>query len=166
MFGTVRSPAEATLSPTGDNVALEERPTDLVPLSALTVEGFGWGGFVASPLDAIAALAAQLDGEVELDDLGRRCVTREVARRLFAERAAAEAKRQEMQERLDAEYLERAAANPVWPGIPADQIPDGVAPALAMLTAAKDAHPKRQSVLEHALQDRDGAIEYFPIEQP
>ena len=91
---------------------------------------------------------------------------REVARGLFAEREEQALRWREMQARLDAEAAEAAVRNPVWPGIPAGQIPDGVAPALAMLTAAKDAHPKRQSVLEHALQDRDGAIEYFPIEQP
>jgi hypothetical protein len=34
-----------------------------------------------------------------------------------------------------------------------------------MLTAAKAALPKRQSVLEHALQDRDGAIEFHPINE-
>jgi hypothetical protein len=35
-----------------------------------------------------------------------------------------------------------------------------------MMQADKDAQPRRQSVLEHALADRDGAIEYHPIEQP
>jgi hypothetical protein len=32
-----------------------------------------------------------------------------------------------------------------------------------MLQAAKDAQQRRQSVLEHALADRDGQIEYIPI---
>jgi hypothetical protein len=34
-----------------------------------------------------------------------------------------------------------------------------------MLQAAKDARPRRQSVLDHALADRDGQIEYIPIGQ-
>jgi hypothetical protein len=139
-------------------------PADLVPLGELAVEGFGWGGFVASPFDAIAVLAGQLGEEVVLDDLGRRCVSRQVARRLFTERAEAEAKRQEMQERIDAEYLERAAANPVWAGITADQVPAGVTAAEAMMMAGalEDAQPRRQSVLEHALAN-DGEIEFHPI---
>lgn len=122
------------------------------------------GDNARTPRDAIAALAAQLDGEVVLDDLGRRCVTREVARRLFSERAAAEVRLREARERLDAQFIEQAAANPVWAGIPAGTIPDGVSPAAAMLVAAKAAQPRRQSVLEHALAN-DGAIEYHPIEQ-
>jgi hypothetical protein len=111
-------------------------------------------------------LAARLGDRVTLDDLGRRVVPRQVARGLFAEREEQARRWRELQARLDVEAAEAAARNPVWGGIPAGQIPDGVAPALAMLTAAKDALAKRQSVLEHALQDRDGAIEYFPIEQP
>jgi hypothetical protein len=49
-------------------------------------------------------------------------------------------------------------------GIPADRIPDGVAPASLMLAAAKDARPRRQSVLDHALSN-EGVIEYHPVEQ-
>jgi hypothetical protein len=50
------------------------------------------------------SLAAQLGGEGVPDDLGRRCVSRETARRLFAERAALEARQREVQERCDAEF--------------------------------------------------------------
>jgi hypothetical protein len=111
-------------------------------------------------------LASQLDGEVVFDDLGRRWVTRGTARRLFVERAELEARQREAQERQDAAFVEKAATNPVWTGIPASLVPDGVLPVSAILQAAKDAGPRRRSVLEHALADRDGAIEFFPIEQP
>jgi hypothetical protein len=43
-----------------------------------------------------------------------------------------------------------------------------VSPASAILQAAADARPRRRSVLEHALSDRDGMIEFHslePIEQ-
>ena len=150
---------------------VEDAPVEvaeLVSLAELCGEGFGYDGgpYVRTPRDAVDALAARLNGEVMLDDIGRRCVSRKVARRLFADRAAAEVRWREAQERQDAGYAAREAANPVWPGIPADQIPDGVAPALAMLTAAKDAGPRRQSVLEHALANEGGVIEYIPVEQP
>jgi hypothetical protein len=36
--------------------------------------------------------------------------------------------------------------------------------ALAMLTAAKDAQPRRRSVLDHALAN-EAVIEYHPVEQ-
>ena len=44
-------------------------------------------------------------------------------------------------------------------GVPADQIPDGVLPATAMLLAAKDAAPRRRTPLQEAL-DNDGSLTY------
>jgi hypothetical protein len=157
---TVRQPAG-----TGDDVA-PVAPTDLVPLAELAGEGFGYDGgpYVRTPRDAVDALAAQLDGEVVSDDLGRRCVSREVARGLFAEREEQALRWSEMQARLDVEAAEVAARNPVWGGIPSGAIPDGVTPAAAILQAAKDAGPRRQSVLEHALAN-EGVIEYHPVER-
>jgi hypothetical protein len=71
-------------------------PTDVVPLSALAAEGFGWDGpFVANPRAAVAALAVRFAGEVVLDDLGRRCVSRPTARGLFAEREGGERRQRE-----------------------------------------------------------------------
>jgi hypothetical protein len=140
-------------------------PTDLVALSELAAEGFGWDN-VRTPRDAIDVLAAQLNGEVVLDDLGRRCVTRETARRLFTDRAALEVRQQEARERQDAAFAEQSAANRPWTGVPARSDWDGVSAASVMLASVKDAQPRRQSVLQHALADRDGAAEYHPIEQP
>jgi hypothetical protein len=115
--------------------------------------------------DAVGELARQLDGEVVLDDLGRRCVIRSTARRLFTERDQAEHRQREVQERHEAELAEQAANNPPRGGIPADRIPDGVLPAAAMLQAARDAEPRRRSVLEEALTNRDGAIVYHPVDR-
>jgi hypothetical protein len=159
MFGSpVRTPAETVVADLPQPLEM-----DLVTLAELAAEGFGYGApFVASPLDAIAALAGQLGGAVELDDLGRQCVSREVARSLFAERAESERRQREAQKRLEAEYVERGAANRPWTGIPADRVPDGVSPAGAMLQAGKDAQPRRRSVLEHALAN-DGTIEFHPL---
>ena len=138
---------------------------DLVTLAGLAAEGFGYDSpYVTTPRDAIDALARQLDGEVILDDVGSRCVTRSTARRLFTERAEAEQRQREARERRDAETGELAANRPRG-GIPADQIPEGVHPATAMLQAAKnDAEPKRRSVLEEAL-DNDASLTYHPIQE-
>jgi hypothetical protein len=138
-------------------------PTELVPLAQLCAEGFGYGHpLVVTPRDAVDALAAQLDGEVVLDDLGRRCVSRQVARRLFTERAEAERRQREAQQRREAELAEQAANNRPLGGVPADQIPDGVSPAAAMLQAALDAEPRRRSVLEEALANSD-SLTYHPV---
>jgi hypothetical protein len=141
-------------------------PTHLVTLAELAGEGFGYDSpNVPTPRDSVGSLATRLNGDVVRDDPGRRCVTRETARRLFDERNQAERRQREAQERRDAEFAEEAAANRPWAGIPAEWIPDGVAPASAMLQAAKDAQPRRRSVLEHALAN-DGAIEYMGLGRP
>jgi hypothetical protein len=67
-------------------------------------KGFGYDSpYVRTPRGAVDGLAAQLGGEVVLDDLGRRCVSRDMARRLFAERVAAEAWRRAVVARQEAE---------------------------------------------------------------
>jgi hypothetical protein len=71
-------------------------------------------------------------------------------------------RRREVQARNKAQLAEMFAGEPVWTGIPAGSTPDGVTPAAAILQAAKNALPGRQSVLEHALGDSDG-LEYRPL---
>jgi hypothetical protein len=69
-----------------------------------------------------------------------------------------------VRERLDAEQAEQAARNRPWAGIPAGSFPDDVSPAAAMMQADRDAQPRRQSPLEHALGN-SGQIEYHPINE-
>jgi hypothetical protein len=145
-----------------ESVAAVE-PVALLPLSELAGEGFGWGGnYVRTPAEAVDALAAELVGrgvEVVFDDLGRRCVSRDAARRLFAERAASEARRVEVQRRVDEGFAKSAAGVPR--GVPALE---GASAFESMLAASPPDRPRRrQSVLEHALTN-DGVLEYHPIE--
>jgi hypothetical protein len=140
-------------------------PADLVTLAELCAEGFGYDNpsYVRSPRDAVDVLAAELGAVVVLDDLGRRCVTRSTARGLFAERDEAERRRREVEQRHQAEAVEQAARNPVWTGVSVS-VPDGISAASVMLQAARDALPRRQSVLEHALAN-EGEFEYTPVER-
>jgi antitoxin component of MazEF toxin-antitoxin module len=93
---------------------------DLVTLADLAAEGFGYGSpYVTTPRDAIDALAHQLGDHVTVDDVGRRCVTRETARRMFTERAEAAQRQREARERREAEMGELAAKNRPRGGIPA-----------------------------------------------
>ena len=138
-------------------------PAGLVTLAELVIEGFGWdNAFTTTSREAVAVLARELGDEVVTDDIGRRCVPRVVARRLFAERAEVERRRQEARERHEAKTAELAAKNRPRGGVPADRTPDGVFPAAAMLQAAKDAAPRRRTPLEEAL-DNDGSLTYHPI---
>jgi hypothetical protein len=154
----MRSPAESVA------MATPVEDPALVTLVELAGEGFGDGPYVKTLKDAADVLAARLGDRVTLDDLGRRVVPRQVARGLFAEREEQALRWREMQARLDAEAAEQAARNRPWAGIPAGSYPDDVLPASAMLQAAADARPRRQSPLEHALEN-SGQIEYHPVAQ-
>jgi hypothetical protein len=59
---------------------------------------------------------------VTVDDIGRRCVTRDTARHLFPERAEAERRQWEVSERNAA----RRQRPFVYGGIPASEIPEGM----------------------------------------
>ena len=64
-----------------------------------------------------------------------------------------------MQQAIEADRVRRAS---IWGGIPADHLPPGVAPAAVMLQADRDAQPRRQSVLQHALANT-GEMVFHPI---
>ena len=68
--------------------------TTPITLAELVAEGLG---------ATVDDLANRLDGRVFLDDIGRRCVDRDVARELFAERAQQQAAMVAQRERLHAE---------------------------------------------------------------
>lgn len=91
-------------------------PAGLVPLGALAAEGLGWGEHTRTPKDAVDTLARRLGELVVLDDIGRRCVSRDTARALFAERAEADERLRQRRHALQ----ERARRRPRPPaGVPA-----------------------------------------------
>ena len=55
------------------------------------------------------------------------------------------------EQRAIAAYEQQRAS--IWTGLAADSLPVGVAPAAAMLQAAHDAEPRRQTPLEAALSN-------------
>jgi hypothetical protein len=133
---------------------------ELIPLSVFALDHprppEGWANFLGRR--AIAFVP---------DDLGRDCIRRRDARRLLDEKRAGElraAKRRQLadQEAVEADQLRRAS---IWKGLPADRIPDGVRAGDAMIAAARQAKPKRQSPLEEALSS-DGGITYHSYAQP
>jgi hypothetical protein len=140
MFRT--APAAAVEPPRDESSHLEP----LVPLSVLALDlpqpAEGWAGFLGRR--AIAFLP---------DDLGRDCVRRQDARRLLDEQHANElraAKLRQLAEQgaVEADQLRRSQ---IWAGVPAHTLPVGVSAAAAMLQTAKDAQPRRRSMLEESL---------------
>jgi hypothetical protein len=135
-------------------------PSDPIPLSLLSLDHpeppTGWSAFLASR----GILT-------ELDDIGRWCVSRAVARELLTEqreqREASDRKRAEA-ERQAIEADQRFRAQ-LYGGIPASVIGDGVAPAAAMLQAARDGdRPHRRSLLDDALS-HESTLVIHPIEE-
>ena len=132
---------------------------ELIPLSVLELD-------LEAPPDGWASFLASRGIAVKLDDVGRRSITKHAARLLFRERAEAEERQREARElaerrAIEADEQRRAQ---LWGGIPAAAIPEGVHPATAMLVAAQEARPRRQSVLEHALGNSGSAV-FHPIRE-
>jgi hypothetical protein len=142
-------------------------PPELVTLAELAAEGFGpWDSpYTKGPRDVIEALARQLDGVVVLDDIERRCVTRETARALFAERAEAERQHREAQERHQAELAELAAANRPGVGIPIPEGLEGVDAVTVLMQHEIEAKAERKGARQRSTLDEmfTGVTEYHPI---
>jgi hypothetical protein len=98
------------------------------------------------------------------DDLGRPAVDRSTARALFAEareRQEAKARKQaELEQKAVEEDRRFRAGLPA--GVPMSEIPTGMSPAEVLMAADPMQGPRRESVLEHALRRRDGAV-YHPL---
>jgi hypothetical protein len=66
-------------------------PAQWIPLSHLAIEGFGASLGPDSVADRIETLRREFADEALVDDIGRCCVPRRLARELFAERARQQA---------------------------------------------------------------------------
>jgi hypothetical protein len=126
----------------------DEPAADLVPVSHLELD-------LAAPVDGWLAELERRGVEIVEDDIGRQAVARDVARMLISEHRENLARQREAVERNErlAEQRDREFRARLWGGIPADHLPIGVAPAAAMLQAAKDLQPKRMTPLQHALSN-------------
>jgi hypothetical protein len=136
------------------------KTTDIEPASGVDLGPISLSVLVLDlgdePPDGWAAFFSSRGVEIILDDVDRPSVSRDDARRLFAESRAAEARRQEAMRRAEQAAIEvdqRFRAS-IWRGLPADHMPPGAAPAAVMLASDRDAQPKRQSPLEEALSNR------------
>ena len=132
----------------------EVAPSSLVPLSVLRLEmdpGGDWSPYLR-----------ERDVPVLTDAIGRDSVLLSDARALLAEyrdrlaQEQAAAARLHAQREREVEQRDRERRAQIWGGLPAERVPEGVAPAAAMLQMAADARPKRTSVLQEALANGGG----------
>jgi hypothetical protein len=131
--------------PPADRVVVDP-PAELIPLSHLQLD-------LPAPVEGWPNFLGGRGVAITLDDLGRESISRSDARQLLTEQREAEVRRREKAAELDRQAVEQDQQRraQLWGGIPAYAIPDGVAPAAAMLQAAVDARPRRTGVLQEAL---------------
>jgi hypothetical protein len=122
---------------------------------------------LAAPVDGWAAELSRRGVVVVADDLGRQAIDRSSARAIYAEhreqQEAAARKRAEIERQAVAADEARRAALPK--GIPVDAVPTGVSAAELMMLSDPFPVKRRQSVLEHALENPGGATVFTPISE-
>ena len=104
---------------------------------------------------------------VQEDDLGRAAIARVAARGLLTEHRENEARKARHRAEMERQAVEadRAFRAQLPRGIPVDAVPEGLTAAqLMMLSDPTGEEQERESVLEHSLKHRDGAIIYHTVE--
>jgi hypothetical protein len=129
------------------------KPSEVIPLVVLELS-------LAPPVEW-AAFLADRGMSITIDDIGRPSVSRSDARLLLTEQREAEVRRRERAAELERQAVEqdrlRRASLPA--GIPAGMIPDGLAPAEAMVLAGESSGPRAKSVREQLLECELGSGE-------
>ena len=149
-----RSTVPDTAEPTRDESSPLEPFISLVELElSLDAPVEGWYNFLAAR-----------SVEVTLDDIGRMSIARVDARRLLTEKREREAEQARQRKLAEAKAVadDQLRRSQIWGGVPAEALPVGVSASSVMLQAARDAQPKRQSVLQHALAN-SGELVFHPI---
>jgi hypothetical protein len=137
-------------------VRSEYEPT--LPLSVLALD-------LAEPVEGWPIFLGARAIAIIPDDLGRDSVSRGDARRLLDEKREADLRQAALrrlaeQEAVEADERRRAQ---IWQGVPAAALPPDASPASVMLQAAKEARPKRTSVLEESLSG--GGMVFHPLRE-
>jgi hypothetical protein len=133
---------------------------ELIPLTELSlslpVPATGW----AAELDRRGIL-------IEPDDIGRPAISRAAARDLLSEHREDEARKARKREEIERQAVEadKAFRASLPGGVSAATIPEGVTAAELLMLSDPMQGAQRESVLEHALANPDGAIVYHPLNE-
>jgi hypothetical protein len=129
------------------------RNADLIPLTVLKLDldpGEPWHSFLGRRGIRFVP-----------DHIGRDAISAGDAQRLLDEKREDLLRQAALRRTQEAEAIaddQRRRAQ-IWKGLPAVDLPVGVSASDAMVAAAKDAQPRRESVLQHALANT-GEMEY------
>jgi hypothetical protein len=129
-------------------------PADLISLVELSLS-------LPEPSEGWALFLGRRGISFRSDDLGRDSISRGDAKRLLDEQRSEMLRVRAFRAEQEREAVERDRVRfaQIWKGVPADALPVGVSASTAMLSAAKDSQPRRESVLQHALANT-GEMEY------
>jgi hypothetical protein len=130
-----------------------EPVADLVPLSVLALD------LADPPPEGWHLYLARRGTAITLDDIGRPSIDRGDARMLLTAKREAEAQQAQFRAEQDrrAEQQDRLHRASLPAGIPAGLIPDGLAPAEAMVLAGESSGPRAKSVHEQLLESEFGS---------
>jgi hypothetical protein len=156
MFRTAVPAAEVTRS----DIESDLVPTEPVPLSVLALD---------LPEPGVGGWTAYLNNkgiEVLTDDIGRLVISRADAKMLFDEHREWEVRKREAIARNEQRAIEAYQAQyaQIWRGVSADSLPVGVSAGDAMVAAARDGRPKRQSPTEEAFSGKSMTYHAWPTE--
>lgn len=142
--------------PVSDVKVPSEPVADLIALSVIQLD-------LDAPPSGWAAFLADRGIAIVLDDLGRSAISRDAAKQLFAERRENEVRAREVAERQERQFImqDQQFRSQLPSGLAWYDVPPGVLPVVAMTQAARDARPRRRSVLQDALSG-DGTT-FHPI---
>jgi hypothetical protein len=133
-------------------------PVETVPLSVLgldlPVPAEGWAVFLGARGIAFRS-----------DSIGRDAISAADAQRLIAEQRQNELRKRAFlaeveREAIEADEQRRAQ---IWRGVPASSVPEGMSASTAMLMAARDAQPRRRSLVEDFLDRSDDQVVFIPF---
>ena len=138
--------------PAVDPAPVEVEPADLIPLSHFALDhpqpSEGWSNFLG-----------RRGITLRPDDIGRDSIRRSDAQKLLHEQRANELRAAKLRQLAEAEAVEadQLRRAQIWKGVPATALPEGMAPATAMLLGGHDEGPRRKSPVAEVL-DGDAMV--------
>jgi hypothetical protein len=146
-------------TPAAEPQPVDVAPVDAVPLSHLALD-------LPEPTEGWALFLGRRGISFHSDDLGRDSISRGDAKRLLDEQRSEMLRVRALhaeREREAVEQDQRRCAL-IWKGLPADHLPVGLSASTAMLAAAKDSQPRRQSTVAELLDGE--SLTFHPFTQP
>jgi hypothetical protein len=130
----------------GESAPVEVEPSDLIPLSHFALDhpqpSEGWSNFLG-----------RRGITLRPDRIGRDAISSRDAQMLLHEKRAEELRAAKLRQLAEQEAVaaDERRRDLIWKGVSATALPEGMAPATAMLLAGHDERPRRKSPVAEVL---------------